>query len=455
MSLNSLEIENFSISLEFFDNLKLIMDELLIFIKEYKTATLNYNIRLQEIGKIYANKTEKLVKEAKSKEKYDLSKILYFLNSIPKIIETSIENFPIFNEEIEKELRLYENLNPYLIIPSCKSQFESIKTSLIQKEKELKNIKDNFFKEMVDTEKNVYNYYYTNQMTDIKNEDNDKKEKGHKIVLNPDEIMENSINRSMQKEKEYKNKAEEGRIEEENFVKFSNFYCESVKKITNEIFEKLKQLILDFLIALKNNFKVPQTEIDSLLPDLIKIEKSLNIEKVMENLYHKNKEYISLFNPEKYNLQVLEKKDINKAKPQNRNNNNKSQNIFDKVQTKFYEFEDVFGKICYIEDINTFLTIKKMNDNFKLINLNNIDISIEEEKIKMHDIILKFLSYFKREKDLIEDEEEPNITEEETKSIESLMEKHHNRVLFLHFLNKFRTNGRFIMGKKIYDYFGK
>ena len=450
MSLNSLKIENFSVSLEFFNNLKAIMDVLLNYIKEYRIATLDYNTRLQEIGKNYTNKIEKIITEISSKEKYNLSKILSFINSIPKIIESSTNNFKIFKEEIEKELRVYENLNPDLIIPSCKSQFEKIKSNLIKKEKELKITQDNFFNEMFETEKKIYTYYYTHQEND---KNNDKKEKSQKAVLVSEENMENSIINSKKKEDEYKSRAKEGKIEEENFVKFSRFYSESVKKITNEIFEKLKHLILDFLIALKNYFKIPQTELDIIIPDLIKLDKSLNIDKQMEKLYHNDNEYKSLFNPEKYNLYVLDKKASSKIKVNNKKSNNKSQNILDKVEIKVHEFEDGFGTICYIEDINTLLTLKKMRNNFELINLNNIDIPIEEEKRKMHYLVKKLLSNFHREKEY--EPEELNITEEEEKLIESLIEKPHNRSIFLQLLNKFRSKGKFIMNKKLYDYFGK
>ena len=454
MSLNSLEIENFTISLEFFTNLKIIMNELLNFIKEYKIATLKYYTRLQEIGNIYNNKTEKIVKEIKSKEKNFFPKLIYFINSIPKIIQLSTDNFPNFKEEIEKELKIYENLNPDLIIPSCKSQFEEIKNKLLNKEKEFKNSKEIFFNEMTGTENNIYTYYFSNQKNDLNNIDKYKKENVQKFELNNEEIMENNIKNSKQKETEYKNKAKEGRIEEENFLKFSRFYCESIKKITNEIFEKLKHLILDFLIALKNNFKIPQIEIDSLIPELIKLDKSLKMDKLLEKLYHNDNEYKSLFSIEKYNLQILQKEDMNLTNI--KKNNNKSKNVIGEVEKKFHEIEDGMGKTSYISDYNAFLTIKKMSTNFELINLNNIDLSIEEEKIKMYNIITKILSNFKKEKDLIgNEEEEQNISEEELKIIESLIEKHYNRAIFFHLLNKFRSNGKFIMSQKMYEFFGK
>ena len=457
MSLNCLEIENFSVSLEFFDNLKILVDELLVFIKEFRLAMIKYNTRLIEIKQAYKNKTEIIVKNIKSKPKTNFSKLLNFINSIPKIIETSTDNFANFNEEIEKELRLYENLNSDLIISSCKSQFEVIKNNLIQKENELKIIKDNFFNEMFNTEKNIYIYYYSIPKSDLNNINYDKIENEQNLELNIKENMENSIKNTKQKEDEYKRKAKEDKNEEDNFVKFSRFYSESIKKIANEKFEKLKHLILDFLLALKNYYKIPQCEIDSILPELINIDKSLKIEKLIEKLYHNDDEYNSLFEAEKYNLQILQKNEKNNGEINNKKSNNKSQNILEEIEKKVVEIEDGFGKMRYINDINTFLTVKKMKNNFELINLNNIDISIEEEKIKIYNLISKLLSSFKKEKDLtIKESSESNIiSEEEFKFIESLIEKHHNRVIFFHLLNKFRSSGKYIMDEKMYDFFGK
>ena len=93
---------------------------------------------------------------------------------------------------------------------------------------------------------------------------------------------------------------EDGKKEENNFVKFSKFYSESVKKVTGDLFEKLKHLILNFLISVKNNWKIPQTEIDSILPDLVKLDNSLKIEQIIEQYYHNDNNFKSLFNIEKY-----------------------------------------------------------------------------------------------------------------------------------------------------------
>ena len=86
----------------------------------------------------------------------------------------------------------------------------------------------------------------------------------------------------------------------------------------------------------------------------------------------------------------------------------------------------------FIEDEITFLTLKKMINNFELINLNKLDIKIEEEKIKMNKLTLKLLSNLIKEKNYKKDESEIfNVSDEDIKRIKLLLEKNHNIVLFL------------------------
>ena len=63
--------------------------------------------------------------------------------------------------------------------------------------------------------------------------------------------------------------------------------------------------------------------------------------------------------------------------------------------------------------------------------------------------LLKEKNYDKINPDII------NITNEEIKTIEVLLENHHTLAIFIQQLNKFRITGRYVMNKKIYDLLGK
>ena len=448
MSLNCLQTENFSISYEYFNYLKIAGRNILTFIKEYKSASINYNQKLKEIYNNYKNESSKLHKEVNDKQNIEFTKIFYFVNSIPKIIHVFVDNLTSFTEEIEKKVMQYESLNPDLIVPMCKANFDLLKNNLIEKGKEINNFKTNYFETMNITEEVIYNYYYSI---------NKKKELNLSFFI-PDEITKEFINKAKELENSYKNKINEVRNEEDNFVKLSKFHCESVKKISTEIFDQLKHIILDFLVSLKNIFIIPQNEIDSYLKELIKLESSLKIENLMEKHYHNDKEYKYLYNPEKYDLRILKKNNINKTNNNINNNNNNNQNksvnktYFNEIEKKVIEIDDGYGKDIYIEDENALLTLKKMKDNFELINI-KMDFDIEEEKRKTNSLTFKLLSNLIKESKNNNKQETINITENEIKELENLFQKHHNQVIFLQILNRFRSTGRLFMNKKIYEIF--
>ena len=448
MSLNCLKAENFSISYEYFNYLKITGRNILTFIKEYKSASINYNKKLKEIYNNYKNESSKLNKEVNAKQNIEFAKIFYFVNSIPKIIHVFVDNLTCFTEEIEKKVMQYESLNPDLIVPMCKANFDLLKNNLIEKGKEINNFKTNYFDSMNNTEEVIYNYYYSA---------NKKKELNLSFFI-PEEIIKVFINKTKELENSYKNKINEVRNEEDNFVKLSKFHCESVKKISTEIFDQLKHIILDFLVSLKNIFIIPQNEIDSYLKELIKLESSLKIENLMEKHYHNDKEYKYLYNPEKYDLRILKKNNINNTNNNINNNNNNNQNksvnktYFNEIEKKVIEIDDGYGKDIYIEDENALLTLKKMKDNFELINI-KMDFDIEEEKRKTNSLTFKLLSNLIKESKNNNKQETINITENEIKELENLFQKHHNQVIFLQILNRFRSTGRLFMNKKIYEIF--
>ena len=130
-----------------------------------------------------------------------------------------------------------------------------------------------------------------------------------------------------------------------------------------------------------------------------------------------------------------------------------------------------------------------MINNFKLINDRGFKLNIEEEKTKTNKLSEKIVSTFQKTKKnknskeedkkdeinnnddekienndndkdkdnfvIINDTEIISITEEEIKLFESLLDKHHNRIIFLQKLNEFRATGRLIIPKKSFEMMGK
>ena len=441
MDLNSFQIENFSLTLDYYNILKAVSENILNYIKNYKLSSLQYSKKLVEISTEYKNKNDKILSEIKAK-KLDLLKPIHFINSIHRIIETYNENLILLTEEIDKEIKVYESLNPELIVPTCIEGFRDLKEKIIQKEKEVNITKNNFFDEMSNTEDIIYKFYSSNSKNKIEVEDKHKNEKNQKDII-AEETLNNKIINTKKLEEKYKKELEEGKKAEKDFIKFSKFYSESVKKMVGGMFEKLKHFILNFLITIKNNFKIPQTEIDVILPELVKLDSSLKLEKVLEKNYHDESKYKSLFDFEEYVL-----KDFREN--QNNNNNIKTE------EKKISIIEDGYDKLIFIKDENLLLTVKKIKNNFGLVNINKLDLKIEEEKMEMKKLMEKLLTNLLKEKNY--DKINPdiiNITNEEIKTIEVLLENHHTLAIFIQQLNKFRITGRYVMNKKIYDLLGK
>ena len=450
-------MENFTLSLDYYNNIKNICNNFLNYIKEYKIVSKQYYQKLLSLNKQNKIKIKEIIKETKAKNNIDFSNFYNFIECIFKIQDIYIENLGFFIYEIENGIQVFNNINSEQIIPICETKFEESKKELFKKETDIKKFKNEFFENMINIEKLIYNYYYINNnenkenknKENIKNKKNNNDDKEDINLLNEEEL-DNNINNLKKMEDLYKEQIEEGKKLENNFIKVSKFCTENVKNITNQIFEKIKHLTLNYLMSLKNNFKLPLTEIDSLLPDLINIDKSLKINELMEKKFHKDDNYRELFIPEKYCLKVFEKNNNNFNKD-NKDNKNINKDCFDKIIKKIIEVEDGYERTLFVEDENTLLTMKKINKNFELIDLKNINLEIEEEKMKINKLSLKLVSNIKREKDFNENTKEIfNMTGEEINLIEKLLNKHHNRIIFMHILNKFRSLGKYIMQDKLF-----
>jgi len=151
--------------------------------------------------------------------------------------------------------------------------------------------------------------------------------------------------------------------------------------------------------------------------------------------------------PKKYKLKILQ------------SNENYSNNIINSknknnIQEKLIEIEDGYGKESFFKDEHSVLTIKTLKNNFELIDLKDLNIEKEEEKRKTNELILKLVSNMKQEKDY-KQPEDFNMEAEEIDLIEILLNDHHNKVVFLHIMNQFRTTGNLLMQKKTFEVFSK
>ena len=437
MNLNCFEIENVTLSLEYFNSLKTLSSAFLDYIKQYHFLSVEFHQKLLLLNTTYKDKISEISKKI-AKKKLDFSQIFDFINSIPKILDSYIENLLFFTEEINKQINLFDDKNIEQIVLTCETQFKGFKKELKSKVEEIDKIKQNFFNEMEKTEIITYNYYYLQPKY---NSNIPEKYRDENIYNIKEGEMDMKILDTKELENRYKEHINEGRKKENTFLENSKFHCENIKKFSNELMEKIKHLVLNFLMSLKNNFQLPEKEITSFLPKLIKLDQNIKLDKIMEQHFINQKIGTFLFNPEIYKMKIFQRSKKNKE----------NNDIFNEIEDKIVELEDSIDRTYLILDEISLLTIQKMKC-FQLININDLNLEEEKEKIKMNHLTIKLLSNIKKE---YTEKEELNITQNELDLIESLLEKRCNRIVFLHKLNKFRALGNYMVTKVLYSIISK
>jgi hypothetical protein len=103
--------------------------------------------------------------------------------------------------------------------------------------------------------------------------------------------------------------------------------------------------------------------------------------------------------------------------------------------------EEELQELDFIQEEEIFMTIKKMMENFELLDNNNYDLTLEEEKLRCKYLTLKILSFAPISK--MYSNKIPSITEEEVNEIDDMLKKGQNRVIFIQKLSQFRTRGIF------------
>ena len=438
MNLNCLETENVTKSLEYFNSLKNISSAFLEYIKQYQFISVEYHQKLLLLNTTHQANIS-IISHKIQKANLEFNSIFDFINTIPKIMDSYIENLLFFTEELSKQISLFDEVKTIeQIVSTCETQFNDFKKDLINKTEELNNTKNNFFSEMEKTEISTYEYYYLDPKY---NQNIPDKFKGENIIHITEGEMNMKILDTKELENRYKEKINEGRNKEKKFVENSKFHSENIKKSANELMEKMKKLVLNILMALKNNFKLPEIEINMYLPKLIKLDQNIKLDEIIEKHFINQKIEKFLFNAEIYDMKVFKK--IKRKK------DNKI--IIEEIEDKIVELEDGLGKTLLINDQISLLTIEKMKI-FDLINIKELNLDIEKEKMSMDKITIKLLSNIKNEEII---KNELDITQEELDLIQSNLEKHHNRIIFLQKLSKFRVLGNYYISKALYTILSK
>lgn len=479
MSIKCSEVVNFNLSNSYYRFISEIFEEEIKYIRGYKILINEYFKKSLDLQVASGVKLGKPPESFANATWIDSSQILKLTQIIPKIIQKQIENIKIFVEEIEKSINVLDDYfkNKASEVKKFQKKYDDISNDLIKKYVDIEKVKISFFNAITKSEDLI-----TKSLENKKKIDDAK---SGKVKINENDLkllMDKSKEYESQKksqisstkkyENEYKNTIKNSAKTEDKFIAVINDCINGIKNVTGEVADKLKDTIITFSNTIRNSFKVPLDLIDSNLALIQKLDEKEIMKKIMEATFNYESKYLHV-TPERYSLRILEK-EINEnnknrsskgSKGSNGKNKNKNKNKGDnndENQKGFIKFEDGFEEMGYFEDDFTLLTVKEMFNNFELINHNGLNIKVEEEKNEAKKYINKLIANLSQESNKIPNDynfinidETEAFTQNEKTNLLNLLSKHHNRVIFLHKLNDYRTSSLFELKEKEYNILGE
>ena len=452
------EVENMSISVNYYEFIKQMYETLTKYIKGYKSETNDYYKKISKLHEKYFPKLSGMKEEFKKLTNLKKNHIISLSSKVPKIISQQITNLKYFVAGIETTFKSFDKIIKEKNSMSSKYQneYEDCRSSLLKKYKEIEKSKNLYFSNASQTEDLIHKYYINKSPHQNKNQ---------VVTETPqfitDAQIENSIKQTKKNENDYLNLVKSAKAYEEKFFELSDTSKDNMKRISCEIITKMKDNIVDFLLLLKNCFKLPLSEIDTYLPELIKLDENKKIEHIINSTYKKDHSLIPI-STEKYNIKLIQQQMENLNEEENDNN------------------------IIMIEEDDILNTIKKMEDNFDLIEKNSLEHINNQMKLRCRELTFKLLSFSPKiievinEYNIVEDKniekekendkdneneinndnnneiknDEKNkysITQEEVEELSKLVEDKGNRFIFLIKINTFRKYGDFAIPEREFN----
>ena len=431
--------ENIIITDNYYIFLKQISEEYLKYITNYKIATGEY---LKKISLNQQKYSPKLLENNTQLKNINSNHIISLTSIVPKVVEQQMINIEYFVEGFDEKLEKFEKFIKEKIIEytDYQNSFKEIKNELTKKYKEIEKIKGNFMTNINIAEENIHKFY-------IKQNDNKKKTNSklnisqidtnnHELYVSFEDQVNNSIQKTKKLEEEYKTNIILVKNYEKNYIEAIENTREKGRNILSEIANRLKDLISDVLVFLRNSFKIPLSEIDTYINEIVSLDEYSKFDKLIKSSY-KNYNILKPINTEKYTLTFFKANQNNNINNINITNNNNS------------IIEEGLQEMDFVQEEEIFMTIKKMIENFELLDKKNFDLVVEEEKLRCKYLTLKILSFAPTNK--LYANQISKITLDEIEEIDDMLQKKMNRVIFIQKLSQFRTRGIFEFPEREYN----
>ena len=455
MSISLPEEKNFKITNNYYQVIKQISEEFKIYLNNLRLIIVEYIKKLKQNNEKFNTSSLENKFEELGYKHVNLKHIISITSIIPSVIEQEMTNLDFFVKSIDEK---FENFDKIFKEKSSQyleqyNSYKDVKNELSKNYREIEHLKVNYITNISMVEEMVHKFYVKkNNMKKRLNSISftSSNERKKEVTKEPNNIsIEEQINSNIQKvkkiEEDYKNNIAIVKSIEDKYIKISKESKEKIRKILCELLNGYKELIFNCMLFLTNCYKVPLSEIDTYMRDMVQIDECENFDKIILSSYKKDKTLTNI-SPQKYTLKFFKKNNTNVNEEQL---NNEENNINKSKRSNSTGLAgEGFQELDFLQEEEIFMTIKKMTENFELLNSNNFNVTIEEEKLRCKYLTLKILSFAPISK--LYTDKIPPITDEEVAEIEKLMDKKINRVIFIQKLSQFRTRGIFELPEREY-----
>ena len=470
MNIKCSELDNITISFDYFNSIKEVGDELIKYIKGFNQLSQEYIKKLQIFHTNFGKKISKT-------ENQKVSQIISLTSKIEEVISQIIELCQISINDIDLRVKNFETLLKEKTdnVNSLKKSPSELTKDLSSSYIEIKKTKTSYFNSLLATEDLIEKYYmdlYKIQEHEdglgVKLSDNEYNllKENQKNQQNE---MTNSIKISKKYEKFYKGAISASIKNHDKFINECNSYKDKIKENACEISDEIKNLLFAFLLSIKNNYKKPLYLTDSYITYYNTLNEHDETNKIITSSF-KTDNQLKNFEFAKYQLKTfshlknnnyLKDQENNESNDKNKNNN---QNGNENQRKLVEKIEDGFSEMRYICDESLVMTLKSLFKNFELIEKEGLDIKFEEAKNKTQKYILKIIKNMnsypfakkgvnnennveKLQEYALEYKRE-ELSQKELTDLIKLLNVHENRIIFLQKLSDYRTRGQFVLCDK-------
>ena len=470
MNIKCSELDNITISFDYFNSIKEVGDELIKYIKGFNQLSQEYIKKLQIFHTNFGKKISKT-------ENQKVSQIISLTSKIEEVISQIIELCQISINDIDLRVKNFETLLKEKTdnVNSLKKSPSELTKDLSSSYIEIKKTKTSYFNSLLATEDLIEKYYmdlYKIQEHEdglgVKLSDNEYNLLKENQKNQQNEMI-NSIKISKKYEKFYKGAISASIKNHDKFINECNSYKDKIKENACEISDEIKNLLFAFLLSIKNNYKKPLYITDSYITYYNTLNEHDETDKIITSSF-KTDNQLKNFEFAKYQLKTfshlknnnyLKDQENNESNDKNKNNN---QNGNENQRKLVEKIEDGFSEMRYICDESLVMTLKSLFKNFELIEKEGLDIKFEEAKNKTQKYILKIIKNMnsypfakkgvnnennveKLQEYALEYKRE-ELSQKELTDLIKLLNVHENRIIFLQKLSDYRTRGQFVLCDK-------